>query len=102
MSEAEDHISWVLKCEAFDQALELLGAYALDGIVQDVRCPYLLLHGGRDEQIPLRDAEALFGAVGAEDKQLIVFDERRGGATHCQSDRLTAPPSRSPTRSPIG
>lgn len=90
MSVAGDHICWVLGCDTFDQALDLLGAYALDGVVQDMRCPYLLLHGARDEQIPLADAEAVYAAVGSADKELRVFDERTGGATHCQNDRLTA------------
>lgn len=90
MSVAGEHICWVLGCDTFDQALGLLAAYALDGVVQDLHCPYLLLHGARDEQIPLRDAQSLFDAVGASDKELVVFDEHRGGATHCQNDRLTA------------
>ncbi|MGH9086528.1 MAG: alpha/beta hydrolase family protein [Acidimicrobiales bacterium] len=90
MSVAGDHICWVLGCDTFDEALDLLGAYALDGVVQDMRCPYLLLHGARDEQIPLADAEAVLAAVGSADKELRVFDERTGGATHCQNDRLTA------------
>ena len=90
MSVAGDHICWVLGCETFDEALDQLGAYALDGVVGEMRCPYLLLHGARDEQIPLADAEALFAAVGSADKELRVFDERSGGATHCQTDRLTA------------
>lgn len=88
MSVAGDHICWVLGCDTFDEALERLGAYALDGVVQEMRCPYLLLHGARDEQIPLADAEAVFAAVGSADKELRVFDERTGGATHCQNDRL--------------
>ncbi len=89
MSVAGDHICWVLGCETFDEALDLLSAYALDGVVQEMRCPYLLLHGARDEQIPLADAEAVYAAVGSADKELRVFDERTGGATHCQTDRLT-------------
>lgn len=89
MSVAADHICWVLGCETFDEALDLLSDYTLDGVVQEMRCPYLLLHGSRDEQIPLADAETVFAAVGSADKELRIFDERTGGATHCQNDRLT-------------
>lgn len=89
MSVAGDHICWVLGCDSFDDALEQLRAYALDGVVQEMRCPYLLLHGARDEQIPVSDAEAVFAAVGSSDKELRIFDERSGGATHCQTDRLS-------------
>ncbi|MGH9107977.1 MAG: alpha/beta hydrolase family protein [Acidimicrobiales bacterium] len=90
MSVAGDHICWVLGCDTFAEALDRLAAYRLDGVVQAMRCPYLLLHGARDEQVPLADAEALLAAVGSADKELRVFDERTGGATHCQNDRLTA------------
>jgi dienelactone hydrolase len=90
MSVAGEHICWVLGCGTLDEALARLASFRLDGVVQDMRCPFLLLHGARDEQVPLADAESLFAAVGSADKTLVVFDERSGGATHCQSDRLTA------------
>ncbi len=90
MSVAGDHICWVLGCDRFDEALGRLEAYALDGVVQDMECPCLVLHGERDEQIPLAHAEALVRAVGSPDKELRVFGEQVGGATHCQNDRLTA------------
>lgn len=90
MSVAGDHISWVLGCASVGEALERLGAFVLDGVVQQMRCPFLLLHGARDEQIPLPDARSLFAAVGSSDKTLRVFDASSGGATHCQTDQLTA------------
>ena len=90
MSVAGEHICWVLDCDTVGEALSRLGPFQLDGVVQAMRCPFLILHGARDEQVPLADARALLAAAGSADKTLAVFDERTGGATHCQNDRLTA------------
>ena len=90
MSVAGDHICWVLGCSTLDEALDRLGAFVLDGVVQQMSCPFLLLHGAEDEQIPPADARSLFAAVGSADKTHRVFDRTSGGATHCQTDQLTA------------
>src|SRR6266540_4879125 len=37
----------------------------LDGVVQKMRCPFLVVHGADDEQIPLSDAQALYDACGS-------------------------------------
>lgn len=90
MSVAGDHICWVLGCAGLDEALERLEDFVLDGVVQQMACPFLLLHGAEDEQIPVAGAIALFSAVGSLDKTQHIFDRVSGGATHCQTDRLTA------------
>ncbi|MHB1987787.1 MAG: alpha/beta hydrolase family protein [Acidimicrobiales bacterium] len=90
MSVRGDHISWVLGVANLEEALDRLEGFVLDGVVQQMRCPFLLLHGAEDEQVPLSDAMALFAAVGSKDKTCRVFDQASGGATHCQTDQLTA------------
>lgn len=89
LSVAGEHIAWVLGAADVQEALAALAGYRLDGVVQQMRCPFLLLHGEHDEQVPLRDAQALLGAVGSADKTLRLFAGGRGGATHCQNDALT-------------
>ena len=54
-----------------------------------MKCPFLIVHGEDDEQVPLKDAEKLFAASGSEDKTLRVFSAEEGGAQHCQRDYLT-------------
>jgi fermentation-respiration switch protein FrsA (DUF1100 family) len=61
----------------------------LDGVVQQMRCPFLIVHGADDEQVPLVDAQALYAASGSSDKTLRVFTAEEGGAQHCQRDYLT-------------
>ncbi len=80
------HISWIFGVDTLEQALEKLKDYRLDGVVQKMRCPFLITHGAEDEQVPLADAEALYKASGSSDKTLRVFTAEEGGAQHCQRD----------------
>ena len=70
-------------------ALKKLEGFRLDGIVQKMKCPFLLLHGAGDEQIPLPLAEKLYAAVGSAQKELKVFSREEGGFHHCQVDNVT-------------
>ena len=83
------HIMWILGVDTLDEALKKLEPFRLDGVVQKMRCPFLLVHGADDEQIPLADAQALFDACGSKDKTFRVFTAEEGGAQHCQRDYLT-------------
>ncbi|MGI8563156.1 MAG: alpha/beta hydrolase family protein [Candidatus Dormibacter sp.] len=83
------HISWVLGVDTVEEALEKLRDFRLEGVVERMRCPFLLLHGEHDEQVPLAVAHRLLAACGSTDKTLRVFTSAEGGAQHCQSDQLT-------------
>jgi pimeloyl-ACP methyl ester carboxylesterase len=69
-------------------SLELAG-FKLDGVVQKITCPVLLLHGEGDEQIPLPVAQKCFDAGGSADKTMRVFSREQGGYHHCQIDNLS-------------
>ncbi len=88
MSVPGHHIMWILGADSLDDALQRLEKFKLDGVVQQMRCPFLLCHGEDDEQIPLKDAQALFDACGSPDKTFRVFTSDEGGAQHCQRDYL--------------
>jgi len=83
------HIMWILGVDSLDAALKALESYRLDGVMQKMRCPFLLVHGADDEQIPMADAQKQFDACGSKDKTLRVFTAEEGGAQHCQRDYLT-------------
>ncbi len=83
------HITWILGVNTLDEALKKLEPYQLDGVVQKMRCPFLIVHGAEDEQISLADAQALYNASGSTDKTLRVFTAEEGGSQHCQRDYLT-------------
>ncbi|MEK7231045.1 MAG: alpha/beta hydrolase [Pseudomonadota bacterium] len=83
------HIMWIFGVDTLDAALKKLEPFVLDGVVQKMRCPFLIVHGAEDEQIPLADAQALYNAAGSQDKTLRVYTAEEGGAQHCQRDYLT-------------
>ena len=89
LSVPPEHLQWVLGVPDIASALKKLERFRLDGIVQQMRCPFLLLHGAGDEQIPLSLAQTCFDAVGAKNKTLRVFEREEGGFHHCQIDNLT-------------
>jgi len=88
MSVPGHHIAWILGVDGLDDALKRLEPFRLDGIVQRMRCAFLLTHGADDEQVPMADARALFDAVGSADKTFRVFTTEEGGSQHCQRDYL--------------
>ena len=67
---------WVFGVNSRDAAMKKLEGFRLDGIVQKMQCPFLLMHGAGDEQIPLAIAEKCFAAVGSKEKTLKVFTAR--------------------------
>jgi dipeptidyl aminopeptidase/acylaminoacyl peptidase len=83
------HINWILGVDTLDQALETLQPFKLDGVMQKMECPFLLVHGAEDEQIPLSDAQKQYDACGSKDKTLRVYTAEEGGSQHCQRDYLT-------------
>lgn len=82
------HILWVLNVDSIAQALERLKPFRLSGVVEKMACPFLLVHGQDDAQIPLADARACFEAAGSKDKTLKIFTTEEGGSQHCNIDRL--------------
>jgi dienelactone hydrolase len=89
LSVPPEHLQWVLGVDSREAALKKLEGFRLDGIVQKMKCPFLLLHGAGDEQIPLSLAEQCFAAVGSKQKTLKVFTREEGGFHHCQVDDVT-------------
>ncbi len=84
----QEHLMWVLGVDSFDAALAKLEQFKLDGVAQRITCPFLVVHGARDQQIPLSDAQALYEAAASADKTLVVLDEEDLGDQHCQIDNI--------------
>jgi pimeloyl-ACP methyl ester carboxylesterase len=89
LSVPPEHLMWVFGVDNRAAAMKKLEGFRLDGIVQKMRCPFLLVHGAGDEQIPLAIAEKCFAAVGSQQKTLKVFQREEGGFHHCQVDNIT-------------
>lgn len=89
LSVPPEHLAWVLGVPDRASAMKKLEGFRLDGIVQKMKCPFLMLHGAGDEQISLSLAEKCFAAVGSKQKTLKVFSREEGGFHHCQVDNVT-------------
>ena len=89
MSVPGHHIMWITGASSPEEALKKLEGFRLDGVVQKMRCAFLLTHGADDEQISMADAQALFDAVGSTDKTFRIFTTEEGGSQHCQRDYLS-------------
>jgi dienelactone hydrolase len=70
----------------FDKAIELMKKFTLEGIAQQVKSPFLVVHGANDRIIPPEEARTLYGKLGSAKKTLKIFDAEEGGAEHCQVD----------------
>jgi fermentation-respiration switch protein FrsA (DUF1100 family) len=56
----------------------------LDGVIDKVGCPLLIVHGENDRQIPLKHAIKIFEAATSQEMKIFRIDE--GGSEHCQLD----------------
>lgn len=84
-----EHLLWIFAAKTNEEALERLESFRLDGVVQRVACPFLLVHGEGDAQIPLATAQKCFDAVGSTQKTFKIFTREEGGYHHCQSDNVS-------------
>jgi len=89
LSVPPEHLEWVLGVDSQEAALKKLEGFKLDGIVQKMQCPFLLVHGEGDEQISMEVAQTCFDAVGSKQKVFKVFTREEGGFHHCQVDNIT-------------
>jgi dienelactone hydrolase len=71
-----------------DEALKHIEHFRLEEYAEHLTCPFLMLHGKDDQQIPLADAEKAFELVASANKELKVFSGQDGGSQHCQNDNV--------------
>jgi fermentation-respiration switch protein FrsA (DUF1100 family) len=83
-------LQWIMGTHTMEEALERVQQYKLDGVMQRLTQPLLMLHGSHDLAIPVEDARKAFAAAGSVDKQLRIFSEAEGGAEHVQADEPDA------------
>lgn len=82
----DDHAMHVMGVESLEAVTQALDRWTLDGVASQIRCPLLVLHGERDTQIPVEDAQRLFGTATSKQKHLRIFTPDEGGSAHCQND----------------
>jgi dienelactone hydrolase len=82
-----DHAMWVFGKNTPEEARAVAESFTLEGVVDKITCPLLIVHGENDRQIPLWHAEKTYaGAVNSPDRELKIFTLADGGAEHCGAD----------------
>ncbi|HLG71990.1 MAG TPA: prolyl oligopeptidase family serine peptidase [Chloroflexota bacterium] len=91
VSTPTEHALFVMGAQTLDEVDRKMDNWKLEAVAGQIRCPFLVLHGEKDAQLPLEDAYKLYEAAGSALKELKVFTEEEGGSFHCQNDnRLLA------------
>ncbi len=84
------HIKWVFGRPSMKSAMEKARAFTLEGHLEHMRCPYLVMHGGHDV-LTVSQARKVYdyGMAKGVDCTLRLLDAEETGAEHCQHDNPT-------------
>ena len=91
----EDHplapwIKFVFGCRTMPETIERARAFTLDGVLDEMRCPFLIVHGGHDV-LGMSHATQTYEYAKAKgvDATLRFVMPDETGADHCQHDNPT-------------
>ena len=80
---------WVWGETDLDTFIKKAEAVRLDGVVERITVPFLVVHGANDRQIPVADAHRSYDqAVNSPKRELRIFTPAEGGAEHIGLDHL--------------
>jgi len=84
------HIRWVFGAKSMAEAAQIARPFKLEGALDHMRCPYLIIHGGHD----VLGVEAVstvyeYAKSKGVDVTLRLTSEEETGADHCQHDNPT-------------
>lgn len=86
------HVSWVWGAKDIDDFMRIAEDVHLDGILERVRVPFLVTHGEKDSQIPLKWAYRTYEQlVNSPKRELKIFTEHEGGVQHASFDNTINP-----------
>ena len=84
------HIRWVMGRPSMAEAMVVAKDFTLEGHLQDMRCPFLVLHGGHDVLTVKAATQVHDAAIAAGvDATLRILAPEETGAEHCQHDNPT-------------
>jgi dienelactone hydrolase len=81
------HVCWVWGAKDVDDFMRIAEDVHLDGVVEKIQVPFLVTHGERDSQIPLKWAHRTYEQlVNSPKRELKIFTDREGGVQHASFD----------------
>lgn len=84
------HIKWVFGKPSMRESMEKARAFTLEGHLENMRCPYLVMHGGHDV-LTVSQARKVYdyGISKGVRCTLRLLEAEETGAEHCQHDNPT-------------
>jgi len=84
------HVMWVFGARDMDEFLKKVEGMNLNGIMQEIRVPFLVTHGERDRQISVDYAHQAYEQLtNSPHRELKIFTDREGGVEHVGVDNLS-------------
>ena len=81
------HVQWVWGAKDMDEFMSIAENVHLDGVLDRIKVPFLVTHGSKDSQIPLKWAERTYEQlINSPKRELKIFTEREGGVQHSSFD----------------
>lgn len=84
------HMKWVLGASSMAEAVQIAAPFKLEGVLDEMRCPYLVLHGGHDV-LGVETVKLVYDYAKARgiNVTLRLTNAEETGAEHCQHDNPT-------------
>ena len=89
VSDMPGQLMWVSGAASLGDAVQFFSKFTLGDVAERITCPLLVVHGGRDRQIPPDHGQKTHDAAkNAARRDLVLIDDADGGAEHCSNDNL--------------
>jgi dienelactone hydrolase len=84
------HVHWAFGARDMPDFLDKARAMTLEGHLDRIRVPFLVVHGEKDRQIPLEYAHRTFSQlINSPARELKVLTAREGGVEHVGADNMS-------------
>ncbi|HZQ74129.1 MAG TPA: alpha/beta hydrolase [Burkholderiales bacterium] len=85
-----NHMKWVMGAKTMAQAIEKAKPFKLEGVLDGMKCPYLVLHGGHDV-LGVESVKTVYEYAKSKgvNVTLRLTEAEETGAEHCQHDNPT-------------
>jgi 2,6-dihydroxypseudooxynicotine hydrolase len=81
------HWQWMVGATSTEEALEKYKKFTLQGIVNKIRCPMLIVHAEGDHLVPVEHAYRTYEEATAP-KELVIARHGENGNVHCGYDNF--------------
>lgn len=84
-----DHVQWVWGQTRIEEFMAVADQVTLNGVAELITVPFLITHGIKDRQIPVKYAHQSYDqAVASPKRELRVFTDEEGGTEHISIDHM--------------